>query len=193
MPIPAIPVEVALINVDYIKKFTNVNGSVDDNILKPCIILAQDKWVSPYLGDDLMAKIKSDVSAGTISGNYLTLYQNYIMRALCWWSLVEAIPSLMYKIDNGTIVQRISEDTQPISDEVSKDMINKIQGNAKYYTKRLVEYLCENSSLFPEYSSNTSPKRCPRTDVYGQFNYGISSGNSAMGSTGYKKRISQIP
>lgn len=193
MPIPAIPVEVALINVDYIKKFTNVNGSVDDNILKPCITLAQDKWVQPYLGDDLMAKIKTDVAAGNITGNYLTLYQNYVMRCVCWWTLVEAMPSLMYKIDNGTIVQRTSEDTQPISDEVSKDMINKLQGNARYYTQRLVEYLCANSSLFPEYSSNQYPERCPRTDVYGQFNYGISKGNSSMNVGGYKNRLRYLP
>jgi len=176
-----IPTEVLLINVDYIKKFTNVNGSVDPNVLIPCITLAQDKWVSPYLGDDLMAKLKSDVSGAGTAGNYTTLLDNYVRRCVCWWALVEAIPNLTYKIDNGTIVQRDSEDVTVVPDNVMKDMVNRVQGNARYYTKRLVEYLCANSSLFPEYSSNQSPERCPRTQVSGQFNYGISSGNTATG------------
>jgi hypothetical protein len=190
MPIPA---QVLLINVDYVKKYTTINGAVDPNIVEPCIVLAQDRWVSPYLGDDLYVKLKTDVSGGGTAGNYTTLLDNYVRICVAWWALVEVIPDLTYKMDNGTIVQRTSEDTTPVPDNVMRDLVNRAQGRAQYYTKRLVEYLCANSSLFPEYSSNQYPERCPRTDVYGQFNYGFSNGNTATSRTGGYTRLSQIP
>jgi hypothetical protein len=186
MPIPA---EVLLIDSNYVKKFTPVNGSVDDNFIYAAMYIAQDMRVQPYLGDDLMAKLKSDSSGNTLSGNYLTLAQNYVYRSICWWTLVEMLQSLTYKIDNGTIVQRTSEDATPVPDSVMKDVKQKAEGNAKYYTQRMVEYLCANSHLFPEYSSNEYPERCPRTDVYGQFNYAFSGGNTAMNVRTYYENI----
>ncbi len=38
---------------------TTVNGSVDPNILYPSVYLAQDKWLLPFLGTDLLNKIKA--------------------------------------------------------------------------------------------------------------------------------------
>lgn len=177
MPLPA---EILLIDPNYVKKYTPVNGSVDDNFIVAAIATAQDIWVQPYLGDDLMNKLKSDSSGNTLAGNYLTLAQNYVYRAVCWWALADMLTFMTYKIDNGTLVQRTSEDASPVPDAVMKDIKGKAEGNARYYTQRLVDYLCANSSLFPEYSSNQSPQRCPRTDVYGQFNYAFSGGNTAM-------------
>jgi hypothetical protein len=62
--------EVLLISENYIKKYSTVNGSVDPNLLYPSIYLAQDKWLLPFLGTDLLNKIKADVAANTIAGNY---------------------------------------------------------------------------------------------------------------------------
>ncbi len=57
--------EVLLISENYVKKYTTVNGSLDPNLLYPSIYLAQDKWLLPFLGTDLLNKIKADVAAGT--------------------------------------------------------------------------------------------------------------------------------
>ncbi len=43
-----------------------------------------------------------------------------------------------------------------------------------------VDYLCANSSLFPEYSTATWPDRSPRTDVTNTLNYQFSTGNTAI-------------
>lgn len=181
------------ISSEYLKKHTTVNGSVDDNIIYPCVTLAQDKWMLPYLGSDLMAKLKTDVEDDTLSGNYLTLMNDYVRPAVTWWTMFEVTPHLTYRMDNGTLVQRISEDAQPISDRVMKDMLDRFKRNAEHYTTLMVEYLCANSTLFPEYSSNTWPERSPKTDVTGMSNYTVSGGNTSMSFTGYFKRLSQLP
>jgi len=190
----AVPAEILLINVDYVKKLTAINQAVDDNFIKAAMYIAQDKWIQPYLGDDLMAKLKADTDAGTIANPYLLLRDTYCAKAIVWWTAVELLPYLTYKIDNGTLVQRISEDSQPVTDQVSKDMIDRARTNAQYYTQRIIDYLCANSASFPEYSSNAWPERSPRTNVKGAMVFSISDGNTASSRTGNTNiRLSQIP
>ena len=160
-----LPEEILIISPVIVKKYSQVNGDVDENIITPSIYLAQDKYIQPYLGDALMAKIKSDIDADNLSGNYQTLVEQYIFKPLAWWVMVDVVPKLTYKYLNGTLGQYNSEDVTPISDAQMKDEIARARNNAEYYTQRLVDYLCDNSDLFPEYSSNTGSQRSPRTKV----------------------------
>ena len=86
--------EVLLISENYIKKYTTVNGSVDPNLLYPSIYLAQDKWLLPFLGTNLLNKIKDDVANNTIAGNYQILLEDYIQKCLLWWVMVDVTPNL---------------------------------------------------------------------------------------------------
>jgi len=187
--------QVLLIDSNYLKSMTAVNGSVDDNLVYPSVYLAQDKYIEQYTGTDLLTKIKTDVAGSGTTGNYTTLLNDYIRPALVWWTMVELAPNLQYRMDNGTLVQRQSEDAVPISDSVMKDMIERFKQNAIHYTRRMVDYLCHNSTLFPEYTSNQFPDTYPARDVAGILNYGISNGHTAMSNT-YNwpiKRLSQLP
>jgi len=178
--------QVLFITPTYLKKNTAINGSVDDNLILPSIRLAQDKYVAPYLGDDLMNRLKDDVENNTLAGNYQTLMDDYVLPCVVWWTMYEMIGDLAYKVDNGSIVQRVSEDTQPVDSTIIEQMRKKNQSNAEYYTGRLRDYLCHNSSLFPEYSSNTSPERAPigKLDM---ISWGFSHGNTQMSRTSYEQ------
>jgi len=187
--------EVLLISENYIKKYTTINGSVDPNLLYPSVYLAQDKWLQAWLGTALLNELKSQVENDTIGGNYQILLEDYVQKCLLWWVMVEVTPMLCYRMDNGTLVQRQSEDTVPISDAVMKDMIDRARQNAEHYSTLLVDYLCANASLFPEYQESTWPERSPRTDVTNALNYQFSSGNT---STSYvptysRNIINRIP
>lgn len=186
--------EVLFISEVYIKKYTQVNGAVDSNILYPSVYLAQDKYLLPYLGTNLYDKLKDDVANNTLSGNYATLMNDYVRRVVLWWTMVEVMPYLTYKLDNGTLVQRTSEDAQPVSDRVFKDMIDRASNNAQHYTGLLVDFLCANSSLFAEYNNNVFPQRAPLQIQKGGNNYIFSHGNTATSRGNYGEvRINQIP
>ena len=43
-------------------------------------------------------------------------------------------------------------------------LVSQERDFAVYYSNRLVDYLCNNSTLFPEYSSNTNSDVNPATD-----------------------------
>ena len=185
--------EVLFINDVYIKTYTQVNGSVDSNLLYPSIYLAQDKYLMPYLGTNLYEKLKTDIAANDLSGDYQTLVDDYCLKVVLWFTMVEALPNLQYKIDNSTLVQRNSEDATAVSDAVMKDAIDRAMSNATFYLNLLVDYLCAESSKFPEYSNNVWPQRCPITLKKASFSYMISTGNTDTSRTYYEKRISEIP
>ena len=81
----AIQPEILLITEDYLKKYTAITDAVDPNIIRPAIYLAQDKQITNYLGTDLMNRIKADVSDGTLSGDYETLLNDYVLKSLLWY------------------------------------------------------------------------------------------------------------
>ena len=170
----AIQPEILLITEDYLKKYTAITDAVDPNIIRPAIYLAQDKQITNYLGTDLMNKIKADVSAGTLSGDYEILLNDYVLKSLLWWTMVELYPSLLYKHDNGNLVSRQSEDTTPVTKGEMESLKESARDNARYYTNRLVQYLCYNSTLFPEYTSNSNNDIKPDRNPYGKSSFLIS-------------------
>jgi hypothetical protein len=137
--------------------------------------------------------LRDDIAGNTLSGDYQTLVDDYARRVVLWWTMVEALPSLTYKVDNGTLVQRTSEDSSPVSDVVFKDMLNRARANAEYYTALMVDYLCANSSEFPEYSDNVYPQRPPLQMRKGSGSYIFSRGNTATSHDVYDYRLSQLP
>jgi len=52
--------------------------------------------------------------------------------------------------------------------------------NAEHYTQALVRYLCANSTLFPQYSNNVYPQRCPITSNFKQLGMTVSRGHGGV-------------
>jgi hypothetical protein len=176
----ALTAEILFVNPDYMKRLTQLNGGVEDAVMIPAIILAQDKYLQQYLGTDLLNKLKADISAGTVSGVYETLLDTYVRKSTVWWAMVEMLPNLYVKLDNGGLVIRSAENTVNISDADLHREVENARQNAQFYTSRLVDYLCANQSSFPEYTSNTSPDMFPESTVYYQNGMTISTGSEGV-------------
>jgi hypothetical protein len=170
----AIPQEILLINEELLKKYTPLTDAVDPNLIRPCIYVAQDMYLQNFLGTNLTIKLKDDVANGTLADQYETLLNEYVIKLLIWWTLVELYPSLLYKHDNGNLVSRQSEDTTPVTKGEMESLKEKARENARFYTKRLVDYLRFNSSLYPEYTNNTNDNIFPDRNPYGKSNFLIS-------------------
>ena len=83
----ALQPEVLLIDENYIKKYSWINGSVDPLLMYPAIYLAQDEYAQLYLGIDLYNRIKDDVVNDDIAGAYEELLDTYLRRMIMCWSL----------------------------------------------------------------------------------------------------------
>jgi len=152
-----LPPEVQLINADYLKKVTQINGSVDVNFIRPFVSVAQDKHLESYLGSELTDYIKTNISM--LDGLYLELYQKHIVKVLAWWTMVELVPHLYVKIDNGNLVLRESEDTTAITQSDLTRTVENARQTAIHYTDRMIRWLCFNR--VPEYYSNTREDKKP--------------------------------
>jgi hypothetical protein len=182
----ALTAEVLFVNPDYMKRITQLNGGVEDAMMVPAIILAQDKHLQQFLGTDLLNKLKNDVAGidgGSITGAYATLLDGYVRKAVVWWAMVELLPNLYVQLDNGGLVIRTAENTSPVTQaDLHREQENARQ-NAQFYTTRLVEYLRQNNGLFPEYSSNSGNDMSPETQVYYQNGMTISGGQGHIPQT----------
>ena len=172
--------EILLISPEYLRQKTALNDAVEQNLIYPATLLAQDKHAEAYLGTQLYSAIKTKIDDDTLTGNYETLHVEYIKPMMVWWTMVELYPYLWIKHDNGNLVSRISEDTQTIDTAQYKKLVDGATNNAQFYTNRLIDYLCANSSLFPEFNANAFPDRYPQRGVYNENSMIFTSGNNAI-------------
>ena len=161
---------VLLISEQKLKDSTAINLNVDVNILLPYVLQAQTLYIEPKLGTQLYEHIKGLIQAGTIGnvGNaaYKTLLDDYISFVLVNYSFYHAIPYLRFRIENGNIYSKTSENGTALSTEESQSLREEISNTAQYYTERLIEYIRNNISDFPEYSTNSGADVNPDKNAY---------------------------
>jgi hypothetical protein len=157
---------VLFISEDKLKDSTAINGNVDVDFLLPYVRVSQKIYVETKLGTDLYDKLQSEITAGTLAGDYKTLVDDYIGDMLVQWAFYECMPFLRFKIQNGNIYSKTSETGNALSETEASSLREEVRNTAEYYTERLVTYLCNNSSLFPEYKTSSGADVTPDTDAY---------------------------
>jgi hypothetical protein len=161
---------VLFISESKLKSSTAINLNLSADLLLPYVLQAQKLYVEPKLGTDLYQKLESLITAGTIGnvGNeaYKTLVDDYIGDMLPNWAFYHAIPYLRFKIENGNIYSKTSETGTALTTEESQSLREEISNTAQYYTERLIEYIRNNTSDFPEYSTNSGADVNPDKNAY---------------------------
>ena len=161
---------VLFISEAKLKDSTAINLNVDVELLLPYVRQAQKLYVETKLGTDLNQKLKDLIVAGTVgnAGNeaYATLLNDYIGDMLPNYAFYHAIPFLRFKIENGNIYSKTSETGNSLSTEESQHLREEVRNTAEYYTERMIDYICNNNSSFPEYSTNTGADVNPDRNAY---------------------------
>lgn len=158
--------EALLVSRKDVVKFTAMNGNVDTDKFIQYVKIAQDKHIENYLGTDLLESIQTKIVAGTLSGNYLTLVNEYVKPCLIHWTMVEMLPFSAYTIANKGVFKHNSENAENASKEEVDYLLEKERNTAQYYTNRLIDYLSFNaSSNFPEYFTNANEEVYPDKDA----------------------------
>ena len=163
---------ILLISEDKLKDSTAINMNVDVEFLLPYVRIAQKKYIETKLGTNLYEAIKTMISAGTIgipaNANYKTLLDDYIADVLVHYAFYEVLPFLRYKVQNNNVVSKTADNSTPLTRAEAQDLRSEISNTAQFYTERLVDYLCNNNNLFPEYTTNTGSDVNPDSNAYYQ-------------------------
>lgn len=141
-----------------------IDGNTDTDKFIQFIKIAQEIEVQNYLGTDLYNKISADIIAGTLTGDYLNLVNDYIQPMLIWWAQVSYLPYAAYQIKNGGVFKHTSENSESVSKSEVDYLVGKARDTAEYYTRRFIDYMSFNSSTFPEYNSNSDSDVYPDKD-----------------------------
>ena len=157
---------VLFISEDKLKDSTAINGNVDVNFILPYIRVSQKIHLETKLGTDLYAKLEAEITAGTLAGAYKTLVDDYIGDMLVQWAFYECIPWLRFKVQNGNIYSKTSETGTALSESEASLLREEVRNTAEYYTERLVDYLCNNNSSFPEYTTSSGADVKPDKDSF---------------------------
>ena len=186
-----------LISATIIKTDTPLSGSVDNQLITPIIFNSQRKYILPILGTDLYERLTDDIiNNNQIQGDYYTLLTKYIIPCLVQFTFAELLPVLRLRFVGSAITIMNSEQSTGATYEDIKPIINQAMDMGEFLRQRLIDYLCENSTLFPEYTSNTGSDLDPTTINYYtglnidgapvKENLQLKSIISAIGLKGYK-------
>ena len=116
---------------------------------------------------DLYNKISADIIAGTLTGNYLILVNSYLQDMLIHYAMVDYLPFAAYQVKNGGVFKHISENSESVSKNEIDYLVNKEREFAEYYTRRFIDYMSFNTSLFPEYQTNNNEDVYPdKNDLF---------------------------
>jgi hypothetical protein len=147
-----------------LKRNSIIDGNVDVDKFIGFLKIAQQIHIRNYLGTDLYNKISNDIIADNLTGDYLTLVNDYIQPMLIHYAMVDYLPFAAYQIKNGGIFKHSSETAETVSKSEVDYLVNKEREFAEYYTRRFIDYMAFNQASFPEYTSNTNDDISPDRD-----------------------------
>tara|TARA_R100001460_G_scaffold89871_2_gene131431 strand:+ start:1569 stop:2084 length:516 start_codon:yes stop_codon:yes gene_type:complete len=158
------------ITVIDLKRKSIIDGNLDADKVIQFIEVAQDTHIQNYLGTDLYNKLQTLITTGNDINNpanshYKSLLTTYIKPMLIWFTQSNYLPFAMYQIGNGGVFKHRSENSDSVTQEEVAMLVNKVSETAEFYTRRFIDYMAYNSTLYPEYNSNSNEDMYPDKDV----------------------------
>lgn len=156
-----------MVSTARLKKNTPIQQNVEDDILNPYIFKAQETHVHQILGTDLYNKMMTSIKTNSVTGDYLTLLNDYIQPFLIEWAFYEVLPFISMKITNKSIVRGNAD--YLVEGDLSdlKYLRQTVRDLAEFYGERMIGYLKQYSHLFPEYLTNSGlDKIVPKRNNY---------------------------
>jgi len=155
------------ISTNRLKRDTALSQAVDDNLVMPYILLAQDMHILPVLGTELDQDLKSHIQNNTLADDNKTLVETYIQPALVQYSFTQLVPYLRLRfVNNAVVIMGATEQSSSATYEDLKPVMDTATNAGEFYRQRLIDYIKNNTALFPKYSTNTGADLKPTTSNY---------------------------
>lgn len=140
-----------LVSEAKVRSYTGLNNSVDSNLIRNSIRIAGDYRLQAIIGTLLYERLINDVKAGTLSGNYKNLLDNYIQDFLIYASYYEIIEEIYLRSrNNGLLRPNGGENSDPVDKDLYLMKRQSVDNKMTYYAERLTNYIVEENGLFPE-------------------------------------------
>lgn len=140
---------------------TIIDGNIDTSKFIQFIKIAQQIHIQNYLGTSLYDAISDKILNNQLTGDYKILVEDYLQSMLIHYAMVDYLPFASYQISNSGVYKHRSENSDTVSPQEIDKMIDRHRQFAQFYTRRYLDYMCYNSSLYPEYNNNDADGMWP--------------------------------
>ena len=149
---------VLFINRTDLVRNSIIDGNVDTDKYIQFIKLAQEVHIQNYLGTKMYNALTTAMPNIDLPANarWKLLLDDYVVPMLIWFSQVEYIPFASYQLRNGGMFKHRSENAETVSKEEVDFLVEKARTNAEWYSRRFIDYMSFNQTLFPEYTNNSN-------------------------------------
>jgi hypothetical protein len=144
----------------WIKENTPITANIDPNEITPFIRSAQDIYIQELLGTSFYNHLMDGVAASTLTNDEKDLLK-LIRPALAYYIVLDALPFIATKIRNIGVVEQTGDKLGSASDANIKYLRSEVKNKAEFYIKRVNDYLCVNSRLFPTYNEWVAGNMAP--------------------------------
>ena len=159
---------ILFISVKTIKDRTGLHNNVDDKLVLPEIKAAQDIYILPALGTALYERLQDGVNNNNLNPDETILLDNYIVDTLVNYVLSELPQGLSFQYYNKGLLKKTGDDFESPSMQDMLDIAHRFKSRAEYYKQRLIKYLKEKQTLYPQYANygNRYDSIKPENDAY---------------------------
>ena len=159
---------VLFINRTDLVRNSILDGNVDTDKFIFFIKTAQEIHIQNYLSTQMYDALTAAIVAGIdlpANARWKTLLDEYVVPMLIWFTQVDYIPFASYQIRNGGMFKHRSENADTVSKDEVDYLVEKARTNAEWYSRRFIDFMAFNQTLYPEYTSNSNDDIYPSYDA----------------------------
>lgn len=130
-----------MLTAQYVKDNTVINNNVDNELIEPFIIQAQNVRIESILGTGLFNELCTQIINNSVGSDNKVLLDSYVLPALKEWVVYESLPFLNYKMTNKAVSKKNSDNSEPADLSEIRYIRESVRNIAEYMSNRIVEYL----------------------------------------------------
>lgn len=139
----------------FIELIPAIGGNIDIDYFIPSIRVAQEIKVKPLLTKPLYRKIETDFEAGTLTGDYLELYDDYVKYLIAYSTAEHLMTILPYKVGNAGVLKTSTDYGTPAEKAEVDYIVQGYRNIYEHFATETVKFLKE--TKFAEYPNNIKP------------------------------------
>lgn len=140
----------ALISETEIKDYTDIAANVNAKRFSHYIEICEKRDIRGLIGKPLYDRLIEGVDANDLTANEDTLIAK-IKPALAWYILFRALPNLHSTITPTGLQTKTTTDGESVGKDILDIRMKNALTQAEFYAEDMRAWLCENSTLFPEW------------------------------------------
>jgi len=152
---------------------TILGSNIDQDKYTFMILSTQISVIEPLLGSLLYDKIISDIEGAGLSGDYLTLYDEFIKPITKNMAISEYIEVASFTLNNGGLFKHSPDNTELATREDAQFLAGKYSHLAQMYVMRFEEWICKNP--LDEYKTSQDEVNAQKLQLGGDWFFGGSS------------------